>query len=64
MNNVNQHHQRPIKYFPIEFNVDGTNEDLQHIKHDMKYKISCLICCVSSFIPSVLNSIEKYLIGL
>ena len=31
---MDQHHQISIKYFPIKFNVDGINNDLQHIKYD------------------------------
>ena len=34
LHSVNQHHQILVKYFPIEFNIDGINKDIQHIKYD------------------------------
>ena len=34
IDSVNQHHQILIKYFIIEFNINGINKDIQYITYD------------------------------
>ena len=34
MDNVNQHYQISIKYFSIQFDINGINKDIEYIKYD------------------------------